>query len=252
MTIGRRASCGLLLALMFLPALSKTSYADPCVGGLYSTLAGTTCETGNLQLTFGSLTGQLYINDALSRVLTGDDFLATMNGAGFGLTFTGQQSWAPGSGESVFISSFVYFDATALPGYLISGVALSGDQSIPGNRGVSHFDTNLAGSGGSAINVFTNAGQTNSLGFIDYHHGTDAFNPYLYSAQGLPTTSLRFESGFLNAGARNNNQLNLQRVDFLVITEEVPPPVTPVPEPATIWLLLSGVVMLAGGVKRSE
>jgi hypothetical protein len=133
----RRVLCLFGLTLVGLALLAAPASADTaCIAGNFSTIAGTTCDVGSLQFSFGSIGGENEIYDPntnswiYSATWGNSDFDFTPVSNGFTLTFLGgPQSITAPQNAAAWDFALVWVSIVNLNGVLmdedVSGGALS-------------------------------------------------------------------------------------------------------------------------------
>lgn len=226
-------------------ALVTPASADPaCVAGNLSTIVGTTCNVGSLQLTFTSLFSEYNVtNNATGQVLDdvefpASDFYFAPTGDGFDLTFLNgaqllTESQGYHAGEDVFLS---YNLAILDPGLVVTGETVS--------------SSGISATGSSYSNV-TVDGWTTAEYWSQIYGGTVANDaagststyPYVYPFDDgannalWPGSPLSGVAGVV-MGADNGN------LAYWSGSMDVSFTTAPVPEPSSILMLFAGLLGL--------
>ena len=241
----RRVLCLFGLALVGLAFLAAPASADTaCVAGNFSTIAGTTCDIGSLQFSFGSISGVNEIYDFSTYSYTyyatwgNSDFGFTPADHGFTLTFLGgpQSITAPQDGTADDFALLSYTVADLNLNEWIWGVSIShGVISASGNFGYFSGGFDVFGYHWSAVDFVSSVpNQSYSVQSPpqSYHSDSqDAFPFVLRPVRG-------------GSGAWDGTPTT-----FTYSTSSVYIP-TPIPEPSSVLMLSTGLVSLVALVRR--
>jgi len=218
-----------VVVLLLAPRIASADGAPACPASTVSALLGTTCDIGNLQFSFSS--GMILQSSADGIFSTppwsASDFFLTPVPHGFAISFDGGPLSVAGS--FVNNTAVLTYGIGVLGGYGISGVNLTGGAISSSGHGAANYN---AGTADSTFTFFTSSQTVTSGGSAATNEQTNAAYPIgVGSGEVFP---FELDSGQDGTASWDGAPETLTYTEVFV------------PEPASLLLLIVGLVCLGG------